>query len=162
LKVPVIRDFLDHEDTSDEYSSSPIVQKLLGGKVNKKKGARRRTHHLTHTLRGRSGNLDLAVLRRKNLNPTHVTPFIGSLAKDLCLESLRVVGKEIEPKAAIEQKRRRRLLPKLRELVSRRHENRKEWRIVCSEDGPIGDDGEQYSSSVDVNGETYEVYVNVI
>ncbi|KAK7058661.1 hypothetical protein VNI00_002297 [Paramarasmius palmivorus] len=155
--VPVIRDFLDHEDTSDEYSSSPIVQKLLGGKVKKKKGAMRRTHHLTHTLRGRSGNLDLAVLRRKNLNPTHVTPFIGSLAKDLCLESLRVVGKEIEPKVAIEQKRRRRLLPKLRELVSRRHENRKEWRVVCSEDGPISDDGEQHSSSVDVNGETYEV-----
>lgn len=38
------------------------------------------------------GNVDLAVLRVENQNPTHVTPFIASLSFGLVRERFRVIG----------------------------------------------------------------------
>ncbi|RPD65262.1 S-adenosyl-L-methionine-dependent methyltransferase [Lentinus tigrinus ALCF2SS1-6] len=51
------------------------------------------------------GNLDLAVLRPENQNPTHVTPLIDSLAHGLFQESLHVVGPRTKRPAKHELRR---------------------------------------------------------
>ncbi|TBU32705.1 S-adenosyl-L-methionine-dependent methyltransferase [Dichomitus squalens] len=72
-----------------------------------------------------TGNLDLAVLRPENQNPTHVTPLIDTLALGLFREHLKVVG--AAPKRLTGHELRQRQLKvrgRIGDLLMRRIDNR--------------------------------------
>lgn len=104
------------------------------------------------------GNLDLAVLKAENQNPTHVTPRIAALAEGLVREELVVVGppppvrkKEL---VQIEQKKAYDHLCRL--IVKAKKEKkdvdyRKEDRVSVHS---------EFYKAVEVEKETYRVYIN--
>ena len=100
------------------------------------------------------GNLDLAVLRPENQNPTHVTPRIDSLAHGLFHEHLHVVGPPPKIPSRQEAKRqdilRQTYLHQLLSVCKLHEGNRISWprkeKLV-----------DEYWKSAIINSETYEV-----
>ena len=103
---------------------------------------------------GLVGSMDLAVLRPENQNPTHVTPFIDSLAQGLFYERLQVVGAPLKQPTRLElkhqQEARREYFLSLWERCKSKVENAVHW-------PPSGRLRDQFWSSVIINGDRYKV-----
>ena len=100
------------------------------------------------------GSMDLAVLRPENQNPTHVTPFIDSLAQGLFYERLQVVGAPLKQPTRLELKHqheaRREYFLSLWEPCKSKVDNAVHW-------PPSGRIRDQFWSSVIINGDRYKV-----
>ena len=105
--------------------------------------------------KGLIGNPDLAVLKAENQNPTRVTPRIAKLAQGLFREELMVVGGAPPPvNKAEEENDMRKMLVRLRRLISRTLKNKK--KINYTKDDRISVMADLYAA-VDIEGTTYRV-----
>ena len=101
-----------------------------------------------------TGNLDLAVLRPENQNPTHVTPLIDTLALGLFREHFQVVGAAPKRMSAHELRHRQmKIRNRIGELLMRRLEDRPVIDFPREErlDG-------QYWKAVKIGDELYRVW----
>ncbi|KAF8131609.1 S-adenosyl-L-methionine-dependent methyltransferase [Boletus edulis] len=95
--VPKLRRTLETVRNGDDLRASTIIHYLLSrsAPVFFKPVGKRKTEQRPSARDFRpeyTGNLDLAVLRENNLNPTHVTPRIAKIARGLFRENLWVVA----------------------------------------------------------------------
>ncbi|KAF8079195.1 S-adenosyl-L-methionine-dependent methyltransferase [Lyophyllum atratum] len=96
--VPELQDAVEDCEDSQKLKATPLVQHILRKASSssqprpaRRKGAsRNRRAPPIKALLG--SNIDAAVLKAENQIPTHVTPFIASLAQGLVYEELVVVG----------------------------------------------------------------------
>ncbi|KIL00792.1 hypothetical protein PAXRUDRAFT_29521 [Paxillus rubicundulus Ve08.2h10] len=104
--IPKLRQTLEIIPNADKLRESYIIRRLLSNKapviprkINISKIARAISPSIPEIQY--KGNADLAVLRRENQIPTHVTPYISQLAMGLFKEKLKVVGRHPPPEPAL-------------------------------------------------------------
>ncbi|KAF9245635.1 S-adenosyl-L-methionine-dependent methyltransferase [Melanogaster broomeanus] len=100
--VPKLRQTLEKVPKADQLRESYIIRRLLSNnapvilkKLDVSKIARAISPPILDIQY--KGNRDLAVLRRENQHPTHVTPYIAQLSTGLFKEKLQVVGRRPPP-----------------------------------------------------------------
>ncbi|KAH9942756.1 S-adenosyl-L-methionine-dependent methyltransferase [Amylocystis lapponica] len=115
--VPAILSALEDMEDGETLASSPILRRVLQGhpfsptvKPGWHRAARRPPPHRRPVIpRISGGNIDTAVLRQENQNPTTVTPLIDELSLGLFNEHLQVVGPppKAQDKTVLRQRERR-------------------------------------------------------
>ncbi|KAF5385343.1 hypothetical protein D9615_001032 [Tricholomella constricta] len=93
-----IQDAVNEYDDPEKLKASPLIRHILRkaapastSRPARRKGAAPRNRKAP-PIKSLLGNLDLAVMKKENQNPTHVTPRIAALAQGLVYEDLVVVG----------------------------------------------------------------------
>lgn len=112
-------------------------------------------HSQPPPIRSLSGNLDLAVLKVENQNPTHVTPLIAALAEGLIQEELVVVGPRPTPPAkAVIDAQKERARARLGALIAKARKSKK---YVDYKKVDRLQPRSPFVKAVTVDGETYRV-----
>jgi len=161
-QIPNIKVAVEEHEDADRLTNVPFLRHLLRHVLPQMAAGRRRRRIPRRTGLNLANiafkNLDLAVLRPENQNPTHVTPLIESLATGLFLENLVVVGPRPVPRNedAIQRLKRLALL-RLRRLMEKAFQHKK--LITFTREQRLHPRSQWYKS-VMIDRETYSVRVD--
>ncbi|KAK0466328.1 S-adenosyl-L-methionine-dependent methyltransferase [Desarmillaria tabescens] len=135
--ISQIEEALDEHERGEELRRLPFIRAIfpntdVSAAKRKRKTKRHLLNHRPPEIPEIAGlDLDTAVLQPKNQTPTHATPAIATLAKDLFREDLQVLGAPPPPvdeeKKCREQQENRDILEVLIRRANRRHK-KTDWR----------------------------------
>ncbi|KAH9935023.1 uncharacterized protein B0H18DRAFT_1082741 [Fomitopsis serialis] len=163
--VPLISVILSEIQVGERLKNVPAVRRLLEGDVPVSRlstpapVAHPGRHHRPGMFVKWNKKIDLAVLRRENQNPTHVTPLIDQLARGWFNERLHVVGVKLPEERRESEAKRARLwmLQRLGDYIERQMKKKtsKKARLdsYAAEDRII----DEYWKSIVIDGVKYSI-----